>query len=160
MSETAPLWSPSAADVAAASMTSFMADASARSGRKLSTYADLHRWSVEDREAFWDMVWDVCGVVGDKGARILVDGDRMPGAKFFPDARLNFAENLLRKRGSGDAIVFQGEDKVARRVSWDELHALVSRIQQVLIAAGVESGDRVAAMMPNMPEASVGIAAR
>ena len=62
--------------------------------------------------------------------RILVDGDRMPGAAFFPDARLNFAENLLRKRGSADAIVFKGEDKVSRRLSWDDLHALVSRLQQ------------------------------
>jgi len=159
MPENAPLWSPSAADVANASVTSLMAQASARSRRELADYAALHRWSVEDRETFWDMIWDVCGVVGEKGGRVLVDGDRMPGAKFFPDARLNFAENLLRSRGDGDAIVFQGEDKVSRRVSWDELHALVSRIQQVFRAAGVTSGDRVAAMIPNMPEAVAGMLA-
>lgn len=159
MSESAPLWSPSVATVEAASITSFMADASARSGRKLSTYAELHRWSIEDRETFWDMVWDACGVIGEKGARILVDGDRMPGAKFFPDAKLNFAENFLRKRGSGDAIVFQGEDKVSRRMSWDDLHALVSQLQQVLADAGVKAGDRVAAMMPNMPETVAGMLA-
>jgi acetoacetyl-CoA synthetase len=76
----------------------------------------------------------------------------MPGAKFFPEARLNFAENLLRRTGSGDAIVSRGEDKVATRLSWDELHALVSRIRQALEAEGVKQGDRVAAMMPNMPE--------
>ncbi len=159
MEANSPLWSPSAADVADASMTSLMAEASARSGGNLSNYAALHRWSIEDREAFWDMVWDLCGVVGEKGERVLIDGDRMPGAAFFPDARLNFAENLLRRSGDGDAIVFRGEDKVARRVSWDELRALVSRIQQVFAEAGVRAGDRVAAMMPNMPEAVAGMLA-
>jgi acetoacetyl-CoA synthetase len=159
MEANSPLWSPSAAEVADASMTSLMAEASARSGGNLSNYAALHRWSIEDREAFWDMVWDICGVVGEKGERVLIDGDRMPGARFFPDARLNFAENLLRRSGGGDAIVFRGEDKVARRVSWDELRALVSRIQQVFAEAGVTAGDRVAAMMPNMPEAVAGMLA-
>src|SRR6185312_2002244 len=81
-----------------------------------------------------------------------VDGDRMPGAQFFPDASLNFAENLLKKTGPADAIVFKGEDKVTRRLSWDELHALVSRLQQLFRSLGVKKGDRVAAMMPNMPE--------
>ncbi|HHZ07633.1 MAG TPA: acetoacetate--CoA ligase [Rhizobiales bacterium] len=159
MTEDEPLWAPSAADVAAASMTSLMAEASARSGLGLSDFASLHRWSIEDREGFWDMIWDVCDVVGEKGCRVLVDGDRMPGARFFPDARLNFAENLLRKSGAGDAIVFRGEDKVTRRLSWDELRASVSRIQQVLTAAGVKPGDRVAAMIPNMPEAVAGMLA-
>jgi acetoacetyl-CoA synthetase len=82
----------------------------------------------------------------------MVDGDKMPGARFFPDARLNFAENLLKKSGAGDALVFRGEDKVERRMSWDELRALVSRLQQLFSSHGVEAGDRVAAMMPNMPE--------
>ena len=90
---------------------------------------------------------------------MLVDGDKMPGASFFPDATLNFAENLLRKSGSSDAIVFRGEDKVERRLSWDELRALVSRLQQAMRALGVKKGDRVAAMLPNMPEAIAGMLA-
>ena len=102
-------------------------------------------------DAFWNLVWDFCGIVGEKGAR-LMDGGAMPGAKFFPDARLNFAENLLAHPGKGDALVFRGEDKVKKRLSWDELNALVSRLQQALKAAGVGQGDRVAAMMPNLPE--------
>jgi acetoacetyl-CoA synthetase len=97
-------------------------------------------------------VWDWCGVVGTCGGRVLENGDRMPGARFFPDARLNFAENLLKKSGGGDAIVFRGEDKVARRLSWDELRDLVSRMQQLFRAHGIGPGDRIAAMMPNMPE--------
>ncbi|WP_026060567.1 acetoacetate--CoA ligase [Pseudaminobacter salicylatoxidans] len=153
MTNTAPLWTPSAERIAAAPITAFMAEASARAGRQLSGYAELHTWSVTEREAFWNLVWDFCGVVGDKGERVLANGERMPGARFFPDACLNFAENLLKTTGAADAIVFRGEDKVERRLSWDELRALVSRLQQLFRSLGVRQGDRIAAMMPNMPEA-------
>jgi acetoacetyl-CoA synthetase len=129
-----------------------VAEANRRHGLSLKTYRDLHAWSVTDSAAFWDLIWDYCGVIGDKGERRLIDGDKMPGAQFFPDARLNFAENLLRGEGSGDAMIFRGEDKVAYRLTWDELRALVSRLQQALRTAGVGKGDRVAAMMPNLPE--------
>ncbi|SMH39582.1 acetoacetate--CoA ligase [Mesorhizobium australicum] len=152
MTAAKPLWTPSSASVEAAPMTRFMRAAEKAGAGPLSGFDDLHRWSIEDREAFWNLVWDFTGIVGEKGSRVLVDGDRMPGGSFFPDAKLNFAENLLKMRGAGDAIVFKGEDKVSRRMSWDELRALVSRLQQVFAAAGVKAGDRVAAMMPNMPE--------
>jgi acetoacetyl-CoA synthetase len=152
MNQNVPLWSPSPQEIAASPISAFMRLASEASGRSIADYDALHAWSVEDRESFWPLVWDFCGVVGDKGERVLIDGDRMPGAKFFPDARLNFAENLLKKTGPSDALVFRGEDKVERRLSWDELRALVSRLQQLFRAQGVKAGDRVAAMMPNMPE--------
>ncbi len=147
-----PLWSPSADAVANSNMTRFMRLVDERHGLGLDGYAALHRFSVERREDFWSAVWDFGGVVGEKGEARLKDGDRMPGAAFFPDARLNFAENLLRRNDDTDALVFRGEDKVKRRMSWKELNALVSRLQQVLVAHGVVAGDRVAAMMPNMPE--------
>ena len=147
-----PLWTPSAERIAAAPLTAFAAEAGKRTGRQFSRYADLHAWSVDDREAFWDLVWDFCGVIGDKGGRVLADGDKMPGAKFFPDAQLNFAQNLLRGSGHGEAIVFRGEDKVERRLSWDELSTLVSQLQQLFVSLGIKKGDRIAAMMPNMPE--------
>ena len=130
-----------------------IAEANKRHGLGLKTYRDLHAWSVADSAAFWDLIWDYCGVIGDKGARRLIDGGKMPGAQFFPDAKLNFAENLLRGEGQGDALVFRGEDKVSYRLTWDELRALVSRLQQALRGAGVGRGDRVAAMLPNLPEA-------
>ncbi|MCV3242191.1 acetoacetate--CoA ligase [Mesorhizobium sp. ZC-5] len=152
MSEASALWTPTAEQIADAPVTAFMAAASKKAGQDFSTYAELHAWSVGSREAFWELVWDFCGVVGDRGERTLVDGDRMPGASFFPDARISFAENLLRKIGGGDALVFRGEDKVERRMSWNELHALVSRLQQLFRSLGVKTGDRIAAMMPNMPE--------
>ena len=152
MQHDTPLWTPALADIEAAPITTFMKLAAQLSGRDLSDYDGLHRWSVEEREAFWSLVWDHCGVIGEKGARVLVDGDRMPGAAFFPDASLNFAENLLGHPGEGDALVFRGEDKVAYRWSWQELRDRVSQLQQYFRAAGIGVGDRIAAMMPNMPE--------
>ena len=146
-----PLWTPGRERAAAAQVFEFIARVNARHGTALKTYRDLHAWSVAHRAEFWDEIWDYCGVIGDKGARKLIDGDRMPGAQFFPDTTLNYAENLLRKSGGGTALVFRGEDKVSQRMSWDELRALVSRLQQALKAAGVKKGDRVAAMLPNLP---------
>jgi len=142
-----PLWTPSRERAAGSHLAGFMARAGG-----FGDYAALHRWSVENREAFWSLVWDFCGVQGIKGARALVDGERMPGASFFPDGRLNFAQNLLRERGDADAIVFWGEDKVRRRLNRSQLHDLVSRLQQALVAAGVRKGDRVAGYLPNLPE--------
>jgi acetoacetyl-CoA synthetase len=146
------LWRPTPERVAASNLAQFMRVAEPVAGRRFANYAELHAWSVADRPAFWNLVWDYCGVIGDKGERILID-DAMPGASFFPDARLNFAENLLRRNDSSTALVFRGEDKLERRLSWAELNALVSRLQQALAAAGVGVGDRVAAMLPNLPEA-------
>ncbi|MFD9901734.1 acetoacetate--CoA ligase [Mesorhizobium sp. NPDC059025] len=152
MAADTPLWSPSEARIAEAPLTEFTRAAERASGQSFASYHDLHAWSVAEREAFWDLVWNFCGITGDKGETVLVDGDSMPGAHFFPDARLNFAENLLKKSGSSNAIVFRGEDQVERRLSWDELHARVSQLQQLFVKLGVKQGDRIAAMMPNMPE--------
>ncbi|MCG7506767.1 acetoacetate--CoA ligase [Mesorhizobium retamae] len=152
MAANTPLWTPSEAQIASAPLTEFMRAAERASGRTFADYHDLHTWSVAEREAFWDLVWDFCGIIGEKGETVLADGDQMPGARFFPDARLNFAENLLKKTGSSNAIVFRGEDQVERRLSWDELRAKVSQLQQLFVKLGVKQGDRIAAMMPNMPE--------
>ena len=141
-----PLWTPSSERAASTELARFMQ----RAGKK--DYAELHRWSVESSAEFWSMVWDFCAVRGEKGARTLVNGERMPGARWFPDARLNYAENLLRSR-SGEAIVFWGEDRIRRRLSHENLRRLVSRLQQALADAGVKKGDRVAGYLPNVPEA-------
>lgn len=152
MSEAAPLWQPSPARIEQAAVTRFRADANARFGLTLADYDALWDWSVARPEDFWRFLWDWAGVVGDPGTVVLADGDRMPGAQWFPEARLNYAENLLAAAPAGDAVVFWGEDKVKRRWSGAELKAEVSRLQQALRAAGVGPGDRVAAYMPNMPE--------
>jgi acetoacetyl-CoA synthetase len=151
-----PLWRPSAERIAAANLTRFMAAVRARWGVDARTYEDLHRWSVTKPEQFWQSVWDFCGVIAETaGKTVLADGDRMPGARFFPDARLNFAENLLRRRDDGDALVFHGEEKVRRRLSWRELYDSVSRLAQHLKSLGIAPGDRIAGFVPNMPETIV-----
>ncbi|WP_295006887.1 acetoacetate--CoA ligase [uncultured Dechloromonas sp.] len=151
--EAQPLWQPNPQTVGDTRMASFMQ--ATGHGR----YADLWQWSVDQPEAFWSTIWDFCGAVGDKGGRVLVDGERMPGARWFPDARLNYAENLLKARDTGEALVFWGEDKVKRRMSRAELYAEVARFQQFLIAAGVGEGDRVAGYLPNLPETLVAMLA-
>ncbi|MGE3624743.1 MAG: acetoacetate--CoA ligase [Hyphomicrobiales bacterium] len=154
------LWRPSPQACEASEMMAFMKDISRRTGKDLRDPDALHAFSITEPETFWKAVWDFCGVIGDPGAAPwLEDGDRMPGARFFPRARLNFAENLMSGAREGDAMVFWGEDKVRRRVSWSDLNKDVSRLQQALRAAGVGKGDRVAAMLPNMPEAVIGMLA-
>lgn len=147
-----PLWQPSPAQIEASPMAAFMRFCEARSGSPFADYDSFHQWSITERGPFWNAVWDYCGVVGDKGETALVDNGHMLEARFFPDAMLNFAENLLKEKGDGDALVFRGEDKVSYRWSWDELHQTVSKLQQAIVAMGIGAGDRVAAMMPNMPE--------
>ena len=118
-------------------------------------YPALWRWSITEQSAFWASLWEWCGVVGERGGRVVVDGDRMPGARYFPDARLNFAENLLRPRTDDPAIIAWSEDGARRVVSWRELHDLTSRVAQAMREAGIGPGDRVAALLPNVPEAIV-----
>ena len=155
-----PLWSPSPERIAAANLTRFMQEVGAQQGMSLDGYDALYDWSIDRPEAFWRAIWDFCGVIGDgPGAVALADPDKMPGAQFFPEAQINFAENLLRRRDDSDAMVFWAEDKVKRRMSWRELYDQVSRLQQALAAEGVEPGDRVAGYMPNMPETVIAMLA-
>ena len=164
---TGPLWEPRPEDVERAGLTRFTAFVRDRHGVEAPDYAALHAWSVAEPAAFWDSVWEHCGVVAAaKGGAVLVDADRMPGARWFPEARLNFAENLLRRRDDGPAIVFRGEAPSAatgriddRRISWRQLHDHVSRAAQGLRAAGVGPGDRVAGYLPNLPETVVAMLA-
>jgi acetoacetyl-CoA synthetase len=150
---THPLWIPDERRCSATALSAFCFWLSARVGEPFGDYGALHRFSTADPGPFWSAVWDFAQVAGDKGAPPFVaDADRMPGASFFPGARLNFAENLLRHQGQGDALVFWGEDQVKRRLTWDDLRAEVSRTSRALTAAGVRAGDRVVAIMPNMPE--------
>ncbi len=151
-----PLWTPSDARQAASNLTRFMDWLGIRGIARVSSFDEVHRFSVDRQEEFWTAVWDFCGVKAEtRGGRALIDAGKMPGARFFPDARLNYAENLLVKADDGDALVFRGEDKVKRRMSWRELNDAVARMQQGLTAAGVKAGDRVCAVVPNMPEAIV-----
>ena len=129
---SAPLWSPSPEHVAASAMAAFIARVNANHRLKLNGYDALHRWSVEHPDLFWNEIWDDSAVIGDKGSVTLLDADRMPGARFFPEARLNFAENLLRGEGDGPALLFNNEGRMAASVSHAELRADVARLAVVL----------------------------
>lgn len=153
------LWVPSADRIAAANITAFARTAEAKWGLSLPDYPALHAWSVGQPEQFWTSVWDDGEVIGERGETVLLHSDRMPGAVWFPDARLNFAQNLLRSRDDHDALVFWGEDKVINRVTHGELYREVARFAAALREMGVGKGDRVAAWMPNMPETIVAMLA-
>lgn len=153
-----PLWTPSPERIAAAGLTAFAGAIAPRHGR-FADYAALHRWSIEQPEAFWRELWDFCGVIGEPGEQVLLDGARMPGARWFPQARLNFAENLLRDSANPQALVFRGEDRRQRAMSRAELRVAVAQLAAAMRAAGVSRGDRVAAYMPNAPETLVAMLA-
>ncbi len=154
------LWEPPQERIRNSNLTSFMATVTADWDVTLSEYPTLYQWSVDEPEKFWRSLWSFARIVGDaSGSATLTDGDRMPGASWFPEARLNFAENLLRRRDDGDAIVFWGETKVRRRVSFRELYERVSQLAGALRHEGVGPGDRVAGYLPNMPEAVIAMLA-
>ncbi|MCW5770967.1 MAG: acetoacetate--CoA ligase, partial [Rhodospirillaceae bacterium] len=155
-----PLWTPSEARIESSNLKRFMALVADRFGASTTDYTSLWNWSVAHIDQFWAGVWEFCEIKAEtRGERLLADGDKMPGARFFPDAKLNFAENLLRRSDDGEALVFWGEDKVRRRMSWRELNDAVSRLQQAFRAEGLRPGDRVAAYMPNMPETIIAMLA-
>jgi acetoacetyl-CoA synthetase len=152
------LWKPTPQRVAEANLTAFAARVGARHGVDVTTYDALWRWSIDHKADFWREVWDDAGVIGTQGDIVVTGEDRMPGADWFPEARLNFAQNLLERTRAddhGDALVFWGEDKVKRRLEYRELHALASRASAAFAAAGIAPGDRVAAYVPNLPEAVI-----
>ncbi|HET9708643.1 MAG TPA: acetoacetate--CoA ligase [Gemmatimonadales bacterium] len=150
---TAPLWAPSRARAAATRLHAFARMAGG--GRE---YPALHRWSIERPEEFWSAVWDFCGVVGDRPGPVALGlqymGPPSPrGPRWFPEARLNFAENLLRPQGDGPAVIALREGGERRELSRPALAALAARVAAALHDAGVRPGDRVAAYVPNIPEA-------
>lgn len=149
---TKPLWSPSQSRVNNANITKLIEQINQQHDTVIESFTDLHEFSVKNQQEFWSSLWDFTHVIGEKGQEVLTRPERMPGAKWFPGASLNYAENLLRQRTDDAAIIFRGEDKVKLSYSWGELYDQVSCCAQALSAAGVVQGDRVAGYMPNMPQ--------
>ena len=151
-----PLWTPSEERIANANVTKFRKAVEQQWSVDIPDSNALVQFSVDEREKFWDSLKGFARFTAKTwGDRVLVNGDKMPGAKWFPDARINFSENLLKYRGNEDALVFRGEDRVERRMSRDELRDAVSVVAQALKADGVGVGDRVGAYIANMPEAAI-----
>mgnify|MGYP001172234760 FL=1 len=157
-----PLWCPSQDRVARSALTAFGAFVKERFPEvDVSTYEALHHWSITATDDFWQCIWDYSEVIASEPSDVVVrDADKMPGALWFPDARLNFAENLLRRRGDATALVSLLENGRRKETTFDELYAQVAAIAAALKARGIEPGDRVAGFMPNVSETVVaGLAA-
>ena len=155
-----PLWTPSPERLARANVTRFMGLLNERHGLALGDYAGLYRWSIDHLEDFWRAVWDFGGVIAEtRGERVLVDAGQMPGAPLLSRREAQFRREPAAapaRRGRAGVL---GRGPGARRLSAGDLYDEVSRVQQALAAAGVSEGDRVAAFMPNMPEAVIAMLA-
>ena len=174
MTPKKPIWTPSAADVERANVTRFIRDAVQPLGGAAAHVLDsksLYAWSIAEPERFWPAVWRFCGVIADERApndpwdAVLFGAERMAppdpalGPTWFPGARLNFAENLLRHREDRDALVLWTEQGAQRRLTFTELADAVARFAEFLRENGVRVGDRVAAFLPNIPEAVIAMLA-
>jgi acetoacetyl-CoA synthetase len=155
-----PLWSPNAARRGASQLARFIECLAARRDLHFADYFALHRWSIEQSDAFWFELAHFADVRADwANAPVLLDGERMPGAEWFPGATLNFAENLLHWRDDHLALIAYDERGTRRTLSYRQLAAEVARVAAGLRDAGVVSGDRVAGFMPNIPETVVAMLA-
>lgn len=152
-----PTWTPTERRIARSEILRFGSFFGRRAGASVANSQELADLALEQPETFWSTIWDYFEVIGDKGNAPCMTGEEMLGTRFFPGARLNFAENLIRLGDNRDpgatALVFRGEDKVQLRWTWADLETHVSRLQQALRNAGVGPGDRVAGLLPNRPEA-------
>ena len=147
------IWSPSDERVKSSQMYKFMKNINKKNNLQLTSFSDLHTWSVENKIQFWESIWDFFEIIGSKGKAPYIDPEnKMLGSKFFPNGRVNYAENMLSGNLSGPAIIFKSEDKIRKEVSWKELKEQVAALANFLKKQGVAKGDRVAAYMPNMPE--------
>ncbi len=155
-----PLWIPSERNTKSANMTRFIEFVNGEFGKKFRTYDDLHQWSVDSIPDFWVAVWDFVGVKASrKWDRVVEDLNKFPGTKWFPGARLNFAENLLRYRDDRLAFIFKGETQKSAKMTYKELYDTVARLAKSLRELGIQPGDRVAGYMPNMMETAIGMLA-
>ena len=153
------VWQPSAERMERAEMTRFLREVG-RTVPQVADYASLYRWSVTEPAAFWAKMWEFGGVVASKPADKVVEHfDRMPGARWFPGARLNFAENLLRHRDDREALVAWNEEGRQGSMTYAELYAEVARLARALRGLGVEPGDRVAGFLPNLPQTIIAMLA-
>ncbi len=155
-----PLWQPSAERIENSNLTRFAGQLERELGLIFTDYQQLHQWSVDQPQQFWEQVWRFCDVHASRGWRnVLEDGDQFPGARWFEESRLNFAENLLRNRSDKIALISRLENGSRRTISYAELYQQVAQCAAALRQRGVNQGDRVAGFMPNVPETVVAMLA-
>jgi len=154
------LWEPSEQRIKQTNMFRFMCAINEKHQKDFSEYSDLHKWTIGHIPEFWEAMWDFADIVASQKAHQVVDDlGKMPGANWFPGARLNFAENLLRYRDDQIALIFNGESQVSKKMTYAQLYDEVARIAEALRNVGVEPGDRVVGFMPNMAETVVAMLA-
>jgi acetoacetyl-CoA synthetase len=152
-----PLWTPSPERRARTRLTAFMREIEDRHRVSIPDYKTLYEYSLTRVDDFWRAMWDFGEIRGTMGERAVEGLERMPGAKFFPDATLNFAENMLRSRDDRPAIIFNGEGQRRSSMTFRELSDRVAQFANALRREGIRQGDRVAAYVPNFPEAIVAV---
>jgi acetoacetyl-CoA synthetase len=155
-----PLWIPSEERKKGSNMMRFIQLVNMRYGKAFQSYPDLYGWSIEAIPDFWKTFWDFSEIRYSKAYDQVVDDlSRFPGAKWFPGARLNFAENLLRYRDDQTAFIFRGEGQIRTTLTYRELYDRVARLAKALREAGVVPGDRVVGYMPNLMETAIAMLA-
>ncbi|MFQ5608134.1 MAG: acetoacetate--CoA ligase, partial [Candidatus Zixiibacteriota bacterium] len=154
-----PLWTPAAERIEKSNMTRFMRRVDSKLNLSLNTYADLYKWSVDQIEEFWAEIYEASGLIHSGPYSSVLSERIMPGARWFEDARLNFAENLLRYRDNRTAIIHWREGRQPESVSFAELYDMVAGISCGLRNLGVKPGDRVAGYLPNIPETVIAMLA-
>ena len=155
-----PLWRPSEVQVRNAKMTQFIQFVNHRHGKQFKTYAELYQWSVDSIPDFWAAMWDFTEIKASrKYDQVVDDLKRFPGAKWFPGAKLNFAENLLRYRDDRLAFIFRGEAVKSAQMTYGELYSTVARLAASLRELGIRPGDRIAGYMPNLMETAIAMLA-
>jgi acetoacetyl-CoA synthetase len=154
------LWEPSEKRIQNTNMYRFMNFVNTKFNQNLTEYTSLYQWSIDNIPDFWAAVWEFVDIKASQTYdQVIDDATKMPGAQWFSGARLNFAENLLRFRDDRTALVFRGEDRVVRRMTYAELYDETARVAGSLKSVGVQAGDRVAGFMPNMPETIIAMLA-
>ncbi len=154
------LWKPSSKRIQKTNMYAFMEKINKKYGKNFSSYPDLWQWSVDNISDFWAEIWDFMEIKASRSYEEVIDDPaKMPGAKWFSGAMLNFAENLLRYKDDRTAIIFHGENKVTKKLTYAELYDKVAKIAASLKELGIEPGDRVVGFMPNMPETTIAMLA-
>ncbi|MBW1893757.1 MAG: acetoacetate--CoA ligase [Deltaproteobacteria bacterium] len=154
------LWEPSEERVQNTNIYSFIEAANNKFNTNIKDYSSLYQWSIDNIVDFWAMIWDFTQVIASSTYHQVVDDlTKMPGAEWFPGAKLNFAENLLRYRDERTALIFKGEDRIYVKFTYAELYNEVAQVATSLKKIGVGPGDRVAAFMPNMPETIIAMLA-
>ncbi len=154
------LWSPSTNEIKNTQAWDFMQEVNQEFKIKLTNFHDLYQWSCEFPESFWGLFWSYSSIIAERNpTKILKSSDDLLGSEWFPDARLNFAKNLLSDRSNNPAIVFWAEDKQKTSLSHLELYKQVARLSIWLKQNGVKKGDRVAGFLPNMPETVISMLA-